>query len=147
MTIEISAEMKKKGIGNIKYLIGFELFILFGGLITGIVFIFRAIFTSDFMPYASSMWIGIYIMAGSMGFALLVIAPTTVIMATRRRKDMFSSLQSFKISAIGPYAPGYKPSGVKKPRFCEYCGFEVLKGERECPECGGPVKTINSSHI
>ena len=27
-------------------------------------------------------------------------------------------------------------------RFCEYCGFEVRTGERECPECGGPVRTL-----
>ena len=52
-----------------------------------------------------------------------------------------------KASQIGPYAPGYKPSGAKNPSFCEYCGYEVHYGERECPECGGPVRTVKSSYI
>jgi len=142
----MSTETKKKGIGAFKYILALEILILVGAMITAFVMIFSSIF-GDGSTDLDGMWIGIYILYAGMGFVPVVIMPTVALMFFKRRKTMFSSLTSFKLSKIGPYAPGYKSSGVKKPRFCEYCGFEVISGERECPECSGPVKTINSSYI
>ena len=147
MTIEMSTEIaNKKGTGKLKYILGAELLIFLAGIITGIVFIFLNIFSSD--PFNTDLlWIGLYCIWGACGFIFFVVFPTSMVMIFRRRNSMVSSLKSFKINLTGPYAPGYKPSGVKKPRFCEYCGYEVLTGERECTECGGPVTAIKSSYI
>jgi len=139
----MTEETKKKK-GGVKYLIIFNVLIFIGGLVTGLVFIFTSIFP-DFD--LDRLWTGNYIIFGTIGFMMFILMPAMVISLFRRRKTTFSSLQSMKFSQIGPYAPGYKPSGIKKPRFCEYCGYEVKTGERECPECGGPVKSIKSSYI
>lgn len=139
----MTEETKKKK-GGFKYLIILSVLIFFGGIITGLVFIFTSIFP-DFD--LDKMWTGNYILFGTIGFMMFIFMPILVISFARRRKVVFSSLSSMKLSQIGPYAPGYKPSGVKKPRFCEYCGYEVKTGERECPECGGPIRSIKSSYI
>lgn len=139
----MTEETKKKK-GGFKYLIILSVLIFFGGIITGLVFIFTSIFP-DFD--LDKMWTGNYILFGTIGFMMFIFMPILVISFARRRKVVFSSLSSMKLSQIGPYAPGYKPSGVKKPRFCEYCGYEVKTGERECPECGGPVRSIKTSYI
>ncbi|MCE7741452.1 MAG: zinc ribbon domain-containing protein [Candidatus Heimdallarchaeota archaeon] len=143
----MSTETKKKGSGAFKYILLIEMLIFVGAIIAALVIIFSSIFGEDPSTDIDRMMIGVYILYGSMGYIPFIVAPTLILMFTRRKNNMFSSLQSFKLSKIGPYAPGYKPSGVKKPRFCEYCGYEVILGERECPECGGPVKAINSSYI
>ncbi len=139
----MTEETKKKK-GGVKYIIIFNVLIFIGGIVTGLVFIFTSIFP-DFD--LDKLWTGNYIIFGTIGFMMFILMPTMVISLTRRRKTVFSSLQSMKFSQIGPYAPGYKPSGMKKSRFCEYCGYEVKTGERECPECGGPVQSIKSSYI
>ena len=139
----MTEETKKKK-GGFKYLIILSVLIFFGGIITGLVFIFTSIFP-DFD--LDKMWTGNYILFGTIGFMMFIFMPILVISFARRRKVVFSSLSSMKLSQIGPYAPGYKPSGVKKPRCCEYCGYEVKTGERECPECGGPVRSIKTSYI
>ena len=138
----MSTETKKEKKFPFKYIFAIEILILIAGIITAFYFIF-----SNIMGDLDQMWIGLYILWGSMGYVPVVIIPTVVLMVFKRRNSMFTSLKNFKDSKIGPYAPGYKSSGAKKPRFCEYCGYEVLTGERECTECGGPVKTINSSYI
>lgn len=129
---------------KIKYVAIPGIFIFIGGIVTGLVFIFTSIFP-DFD--LDKMWTGNSILFGTIGFMMFIFMPILVISFARRRKVVFSSLSSMKLSQIGPYAPGYKPSGVKKPRFCEYCGYEVKTGERECPECGGPVRSIKTSYI
>ena len=120
--------------------------LLFIGLIfTGIGFMF-----SSFMPFGdpfdmSGMWTGIYIMGASIGYLLVIFMPLMIFTVTRKRTNL---LTSFQLSKIGPYAPGYKPSPVaKKVKFCEYCGYQVHANERECPECGGPVRSVKSSYI
>jgi len=144
--IKMSTETKKEKKGPFKIIFIIEILILIAGFITAFYFIFSGIF-GDIPTDLDIMWRGLYILWGSIGYVPIVILPTLLIMIFKRKGKMMSSLQSFKLSKIGPYAPGYKPSGAKKPRFCEYCGYEVLDAERECPECGGPVKTINSSYI
>ena len=129
---------------KVKYVVIPGIFIFIGGIVTGIVIVFTSIFP-DFD--LDRLWIGNYIIFGTIGFMMFIFMPAMVISFTRRRKTVFSSLQSMKFSKIGPYAPGYKPSGMKKPRFCEYCGYEVKTAERECPECGGPIRSIKSSYI
>ena len=143
----MSAETTKKGIGPFKYILAIELVIFLGLLITGFVLLFKTLFGPDISTDPGSIWWGLGFIYGAVGVIPLILVPTVLTMVFKRRKVMFSSINSFKLSKIGPYAPGYKPSGVKKPRFCEYCGYEVLTGERECPECGGPVRTIDSSYI
>ena len=144
----MSTETKKKGFGPFKFIIGLELLIFIGLLVTGFVFLGMFIRNSVFFEEsARTIWFALGFIYGAIGMVPVIIMPTLGIMLFRKRKVMFSSLQSFKLSKIGPYAPGYKPSGSKKPRFCEYCGFEVMDDERECPECGGPVRTINRSYI
>lgn len=139
----MTEETKKKK-GGVKFLIIFNVLIFIGGIVTGLIFIFTSIFP-DFD--LDRLWTGNYIIFGTVGFMMFILMPTMVISLFRRRKSTFSSLQSMKLSQIGPYALGYKPSGVKKHRFCEYCGYEVKTGERECPECGGPIRSIKSSYI
>ncbi len=138
----MSTETKeKKGFKPFVFIIVLELLIFIGGMVTALVFIFTGFGDTE------RLMTGVYMIYGVAGFVPVILMPTVFIMVFRRRKVMFSSLSSFKLSKIGPYAPGYISSGTKNPRFCEYCGFEVIYGERECPECGGPVKTINSSYI
>ena len=143
----MSTETKKKGIGAFKYILIIEGLLFLGTIVTAIVLIFSSVFGDDPSTNIDRMWIGIYMLYGVAGFIPFIFMPTVVIMFTRKRKTIFSSLKSMKISKIGPYAPGYKPSGAKKARFCEYCGYEVICGEREGPGCGGPVQSIKSSYI
>jgi len=129
---------------KVKYVVIPGLFVFIGGIVTGLVFIFTSLFPTIDLD---RLWMGNYFLFGTIGFMMFIFIPAMVIAFARKRKTVFSSLQSMKFSKIGPYAPGYKPSGIKKPRFCEYCGYEVKTSERECPECGGPVRSIKSSYI
>ena len=137
----MSTETKKRGFKPFIITIAIEILIFIGVLVTALVFIFTGFYDNE------RLMTGVYMLYGVTGFIPLILMPTVFIMLFRRRNVMFTSLKTFKMSKIGPYAPGYKPSGAKNPRFCEYCGYEVLYRERECPECGGPVRTINSSYI
>ncbi|MCE7748124.1 MAG: hypothetical protein GPJ51_06985 [Candidatus Heimdallarchaeota archaeon] len=129
---------------KVKYVVIPGIFVFIGGIVTGLVFIFTSLFPTIDLD---RLWTGNYILFGTIGFMMFIFMPAMVIAFARKRKTVFSSLQSMKFSKIGPYAPGYKPSGIKKPRFCEYCGYEVKTSERECPDCGGPVRSIKSSYI
>ena len=137
-------ETKKKGKGWKKVLFLFGI-IEIGGMITALVFIIIALTGSE--TSTDLLWTGFYILWGVGGSFPIIFVPLMFTIFIRRRNTLFSTVQSFKLSQIGPYAPGYKPSGVKNPRFCEYCGYEVLAGERECTECGGPIKNIKRSYI
>ncbi|MHA1218664.1 MAG: hypothetical protein ACTSSN_10080 [Candidatus Heimdallarchaeaceae archaeon] len=137
-------EESKKKKGGVKYILILGVLIFIGGMVTGLVFIFTSIFPTFDLD---RMWTGNYILFGSIGFMMFIFMPVMVSWIFRKRKVVFSSLSSMKLSKIGPYAPNYKPTGVKKPRFCEYCGYQVHASERECPECGGPIRTIKSSYI
>ncbi|MFW9851600.1 MAG: zinc ribbon domain-containing protein [Candidatus Thorarchaeota archaeon] len=115
-----------------------------GGVITGLVFIF-----SSFADIGSGggvdldkMWIGNYILFGVAGALPLLGMPILFAFVNSKRKTIASAVTNMRKNLIGPFAPDYTASGIKKPRFCEYCGFEVRTGERECPECGGPVRTL-----
>ena len=119
--------------------------LLIGTLFTGLGIMLSATFI--YPMNMDRFWLGIGLLGGAGGAFPLILVPLLMIWLFRKRTNIFSTVQSFKLSKIGPYAPGYKPSGVKKPRFCEYCGYEVVAGERECPECGGPTKSIKSTYI
>jgi len=137
-------DKKKKSGSGFKFLAVFIGLLVVGGMVTALVFIF----TSFGIPMDTDrLMIGVYIMYGVAGSIPLLVMPTLFLWLFSKRKTVFSSLQSMKLSKIGPYAPGYKPTGAKKQRFCEYCGFQVFTGERACPECGGPVKGIKTSYI
>ncbi len=115
-----------------------------GGVIAGLVFIF--------MSFAGigdgggvdldMMWIGNYILFGAAGALPLLGMPILFAFVSSRRKTIASAVTNMRKNLVGPFAPNYTSSGTKKPRFCEYCGFEVRTGERECPECGGPIRTL-----
>jgi hypothetical protein len=123
--------------------------ILFGILeVGGIIAAFVLIFSS-FAGIGSGgsidlnrMWNGIYIIFGVTGALPLIGMPLLFSYASTKRKTITSAVESMRTKLIGPFDPNYTSSGVKNPRFCEYCGFEVRTGERECPECGGPVRTL-----
>ena len=139
-----SRDTKKKSGGGFKFLAIFIALVVIGGIVTALVFIFTSL---GFPVDTDRLMIGVYIMYGVAGSIPLLVMPTLFGWLFSKRKTVFSSLQSMKLSKIGPYAPGYKPSAAKKQRFCEYCGFQVYSNERECPECGGPVRGIKTSYI
>ena len=139
-------DKKKKSGGGFKFVVIFLVLAEIGAMATALYFIFSSlggIGDTDI----DRMMIGVYIFYGVAGSIPLLVMPTLFGWLFSKRKTMFSSLNSFKLSKIGPYAPGYKPTAAKKQRFCEYCGFQVYSNERECPECGGPVRGIKTSYI
>ena len=138
-----NSEIKKKSGKGFRFLAIFIALLELGAIATALVFIFTSIMSTDI----DRIMIGVYIIYGVAGSFPLLVMPLLFMGIFRKRKTIISSLQSMRISKIGPYAPGFKSSGVKKHRFCEYCGYEVRAGERECPECGGPVRDIKSSYI
>ena len=121
------------------------LLIFLGGIFTGIGLLF-----SSFLPFGDPidldrLWTGNYVIFGTIGFMFFIFMPTMIFSITRKRNSLLSS---FQLSKIGPYAPGYKAkTAIKKAKFCEYCGYQVHANERECPECGGPIRAIKSSYI
>ncbi len=137
-------DTKKKSGSGFKYLAILVGLMIIGGIVTALVFIFTSLGMDTDID---RLMIGVYIMYGVAGSIPLLVMPTLFGWLFSKRKTMVSSLQSFKLSKIGPYAPGYKPTTAKKQRFCDYCGFQVYSNERECPECGGPVRGIKTSYI
>ena len=138
-------DKKKKSGGGFKFVVIFLVLAELGAVATALYFIFSSL--GQMPSDTDRMMIGVYILYGVAGSIPLLVMPTLFGLFFSKRKTMFSSLQSFKLSKIGPYAPGYKPTAAKKQRFCEYCGFQVYSNERECPECGGPVRGIKTSYI
>lgn len=136
-----STEKKGKGFKYAAILFGL---LEVGGIIAGLVFIFMSFgdIGSGGGVDLDKLWIGNYILFGVAGALPLIGVPIMFAFISSRRKTITSAVTNMRKNLIGPFAPNYTSSGVKKPRFCEYCGFEVRTGERECPECGGPVRTL-----
>ncbi|MHA2358142.1 MAG: zinc ribbon domain-containing protein [Candidatus Heimdallarchaeaceae archaeon] len=139
----MTAEEKKKGGSGLKVFGIFSGILIVGTLLASIVMMFISL--PQIGTSMDLFWTSIWMMVGA-GALFPVLLPIFMVMSFRRRRSMISTVQSMRLSKIGPYAPGFKPSGAKRASFCEYCGYEVRSGERECPECGGPVKTIKSSY-
>ena len=127
-----------------KYLAIFAFLAVIGTLITALVMMFTSlgIFGGEFNQ--ERLMISTYIMYGVAGSIPLVLMPSLFLWVFSKRKTIVQNMRtSFQVRGIGPYASNFKFTGVKKSRFCEYCGYEVRSGERECPECSGPVRKMD----
>jgi len=143
--ITITSEQNTKKSNSIfKYL-----FIIIAiGIVGTMIFALVRMFLS-FLPFGSEMdtqklLTSSYILYGVAGAVPLLLVPTMFLWINSRRKVIMNNVKtSFQVRGIGPYATSFQFSGAKKARFCQYCGFEVRSGERECPECSGPVRNID----
>ena len=136
---------KKSSSFKPKYVLIPGLIIFIGGIFAGLGIMFTSFLPIGDPMDLSKLWLGLEIMGGAMGFIMFIFMPLMFFSVTRRRTNLLSS---FQMSKIGPYAPGYKPTpNVKKVSFCEYCGYQVEENERECPQCGGPVRSLKSTYI
>ena len=143
MTTNTEKKSSKKKDGFFKFLLIVVVLGVIATLITGLVkmFLSLGLFGGDFDT--QKLLTSSYILYGAAGAIPLLLMPTLFLWVFSKRKTLMSNVKtSFKVRGIGPYASGFQFSGVKKAKFCEYCGYEVRTGERECPECGGPVRNI-----
>ncbi|MHA1419739.1 MAG: hypothetical protein ACTSVO_09765 [Candidatus Heimdallarchaeaceae archaeon] len=143
MTNQSEEKPKKRyGFKIILFLFGI---IEIGLIVTAITFIVSA--TADFPLDFDKMITG-YILIAAFGGLLVIFFPILIIsFVMSKRKELTktfhnisSSVSSASAAALAPYTASYRPSKSGKVYYCDYCGYEVKSHERECPECGGPIK-------
>ena len=116
-----------------------------GLIITAFTIIFSTIFDS---PIDFDRLITGYIFLGIFVGVLIIVFPILMIsfVMSRRKQitktfhNISSSASTATAAALAPYSASYRPSKSGKTYYCDYCGYEVKSHERECPECGGPIK-------
>jgi hypothetical protein len=138
-----SGSGKKKG-SFYKFLAIFVGLAVIGTLVTALVLMFSSFGFGGGDFDMERLQLSTYLLYGVAGSIPLLLMPTLFLWLFSRRKVIMNNVKaSFQVRGIGPYASGFKFTGAKKARFCQYCGYEVRTGERECPECSGPVRNVN----
>jgi hypothetical protein len=142
MTTSTRSESGKKKGSFFKYLAIFSVILVIGTLVAAMVLMFSALnIGGGGGVNLERLQLSTYMLYGVAGAFPLILMPSLFLWIFSRRKVIMNNVKtSFQVRGIGPYAAGFQFTGAKKARFCQYCGYEVRTGERECPECGGPVR-------
>lgn len=144
MTTNTKSQTSRKANSFYKFLAILAILAVIGTLIAALVMMFTSLGLGGGDFNFERMKISSYMLYGVAGAIPLILMPSLFLWIFSKRKVIMSNLKSsMKVRGIGPYAANYQHPGVNKARFCEYCGYEVRSGERECPECGGPVRKLD----
>ncbi len=144
MTTSTKSETGKKTGGFYKFLVIFTVLAVIGTMATAIVLMFTSFGFGTGEFNQDRLLLSTYLMYGVAGSIPLILMPSLFLWMFSKRKTIMKNVKtSFRTRGIGPFAASFQHPGVKNARFCEYCGYEVRTGERECPECSGPVRKID----
>ena len=133
---------EKRRDSGFKFLAIFVGFLVVGSVIAGIVVMMLGLnFWNPLEMNLDLFWIGIYILFGASGLAILGLPAVMCGWLNKRRGIIAETMKTVEknIKDI-PYPTFSQALKAKRRDYCEYCGFEVYSKERECPECGGPIK-------
>ena len=144
MTTSADNETAKKSGSIFKFLFIFVGLAIIGTLVTALVLMFSSFSFNGGEFDIDRLLLSTYLLYGVAGAVPLLLMPTVALWIFSKRKTLMNNIKvSMRTRGIGPFASSFQHSGVKNARFCEYCGFEVRTGERECPECSGPVRKLD----
>lgn len=144
MTTTTKSETRKKPNSFFKYLAIFVGLLVIGTLVTALVLMFTSFSFNGGEFNIDRLNLSTYLLYGVAGSFPLIFMPTIFLWVFSRRKSIMNNVKiSMQARGIGPFAASFQHPGVKNARFCEYCGYEVRTGERECPECSGPVRKLD----
>ncbi|MHA2256181.1 MAG: hypothetical protein ACXAAM_08920 [Candidatus Heimdallarchaeaceae archaeon] len=144
MTTSTKSSSGKKKDSFFKFLLIFIVLAVIGTLVAAIVIMFTSFGFGMGEFNQERLLLSTYLMYGVAGAVPVLLMPTLALWLFSKRKNIMKNVKtSFRTRGIGPYATSFQHPGAKNARFCEYCGYEVRTGERECPECSGPVRKID----
>ena len=144
MTTSTTSKSSKKKDSFFKFLLIFIVLAIIGTLATALVIMFTSFGFGGEDFNLDRLMLSTYLMYGVAGSIPLILMPSLFLWMFSKRKTIMKNVKtSFRTRGIGPFAASFQHPGVKNARFCEYCGYEVRTGERECPECSGPVRKID----
>ena len=144
MTTSTTSKSSKKKDSFFKFLLIFIVLAIIGTLVTALVIMFTSFGFGGEEFNLDRLMLSTYLMYGVAGAVPVLLMPTLFLWLFSKRKTVMLNVRtSFQTRRIGPFAASFQHPGAKNARFCEYCGYEVRTGERECPECSGPVRKID----
>lgn len=140
MNSELTDEQSSKKKSKLKKLIPFIIGLEVVAFLTAITMFIIAIVSDDWDVGWKFSSIGGGIFFGVVGSSMVFMFIGFFASIRRGRKMIFSGPTGSDAKTAPYTTKSYRKKTSTKTFFCEYCGYKVIKKERECPKCGGPIK-------